>query len=78
MEIVPIMGQPDPERICSRLRSAGFTRLTNAFCKSFANHWAAVIFWYTWYNFGRVHNSLRVTPAMVAGISDHIWSVRDY
>ncbi len=54
-----------------------FTRLTNAFSKRFENHRAAVILWYTWYNFGRVHKSLRMTPAMAAGVSDHVWSVRE-
>jgi IS1 family transposase/transposase-like protein len=86
-EVVPIMGQPDPERICTsiversnlslRMGLRRFTRLTNAFSKSFTNHWAAVILWYTWYNFGRVHKSLRCTPAMEAGIADHVWSVRE-
>jgi hypothetical protein len=41
------------------------------------NHWAAVILWYTWYNFGRIHKSLRCTPAMEAGIADHVWTVRE-
>jgi hypothetical protein len=36
-----------------------------------------VALWYCWYNFGRIHKSLRVTPAMAAGIADHVWSVRD-
>jgi IS1 family transposase/transposase-like protein len=86
-EVVPIFGQPDPERICTsiversnlslRMELRRFTRLTNAFSKRFDNHWAAVILWYTWYNFGRVHKSLRCTPAMEAGISDHVWSVRE-
>ena len=40
-------------------------------------NWAAVAVWYCWYNFGRVHKSLRCTPAMAAGIADHIWSVRE-
>ena len=51
------------------------TRLTNAFSKSFTNHRAAVILWYTWYNFGGVHKSPRCTPAMEAKITDHVWSV---
>lgn len=86
-EVVLVMGQPDPERICTsiversnlslRMGLRRFTRLTNAFSKSFNNHWAAVILWYTWYNFGRVHKSLRCTPAMEAGIADHVWSVRE-
>ena len=54
-----------------------FTRLTNAFSKKWENHWAAVSTWFAFYNFCRVHKSLRVTPAMEAGISDHVWSVRE-
>jgi hypothetical protein len=87
VEVVPVMGQPDPERICTsiversnlslRMGLRRFTRLTNAFSKRFDNHWAPVILWYTWYNFGRVHKSLRVTPAMEAKITDRIWSVRE-
>ena len=87
VEVVPVMGQPDPERICTsiversnlstRMSLRRFTRLTNAFSKRWENHWAAVIVWYCWYNFGRVHKSLRTTPAMAAGISDHVWSVRE-
>jgi hypothetical protein len=41
------------------------------------NHCAAVMLWYCWYNFGRMHKSLRTTPAMAAGIADHVWSVRE-
>jgi IS1 family transposase/transposase-like protein len=87
IEVVPVMGHPDPERICTsiversnlnlRMGMRRFTRLTNAFSKKWENHWAAVALWYCWYNFGRVHKSLRVTPAMAAGISDHVWSVRE-
>jgi len=87
VEVVPVMGQPDPARICTsiverqnlsvRMGTRRFTRLTNAFSKKFENHWAAVALWFSFYNFCRVHKSLRVTPAMAAGISDHIWSVRE-
>ena len=87
VEVVPVMGQPDPDRICTsiiersnlslRMGLRRFTRLTNGFSKKWENHWAAVSLWYTFYNFCRVHKSLRVTPAMAAGISDHIWSVRE-
>jgi IS1 family transposase len=87
VEVVPIMGRPDPERICTsiiersnlslRMSIRRFTRLTNGFSKKWENHWASVVLWYCWYNFGRVHKSLRVTPAMAAGISDHVWSVRE-
>jgi len=87
VEIAPIAGQPDPDRICTsiiersnlsvRMGTRRFTRLTNAFSKKWENHWAAVSLWYGFYNFCRVHKSLRVTPAMAAGISDHVWDVRE-
>jgi hypothetical protein len=54
-----------------------FTRLTNAFSKKVQNHAAAVALWFMYYNFCRVHMSLRVTPAMESGIADHIWSVEE-
>jgi len=87
VEVVPVMGPPDPARICTsiverqnlsvRMGTRRFTRLTNAFSKKFENHWAAAACWFTFYNFCRVHKLLRVTPAMAAGIADHIWSVRE-
>jgi IS1 family transposase len=86
-EVVPVMGQPDPERICTsiversnlstRMSVRRFTRLTNAFSKKWENHWAAIACWFAFYNFCRIHKSLRVTPAMAAGIADHVWSVRE-
>lgn len=54
-----------------------FTRLTNGFSKKWENHWAAVTLWYTYYNFCRIHKSLRVTPAMAAGITETQWSIAD-
>ncbi|MEP7366246.1 MAG: IS1 family transposase [Acidobacteriota bacterium] len=87
IDVVPVMGRPDPERICTsiiersnlslRMGLRRFTRLTNAFSRKWENHWAATILWYCWYNFGRTHKSLRMTPAMAAGIADHVWTVRD-
>jgi hypothetical protein len=87
VEEVPIYGQPDPERICvsivkrsnlrTRMGLRRFTRLANAFSKTFENHWAAVACWFAFYNLCRVHKSLKVTPAMAAGIADHVWSVRE-
>jgi hypothetical protein len=53
------------------------TRLTNAFSKKWENLRAAYALWFAFFNFCRVHKSLRCTPAMEAGISDHIWSVRE-
>jgi len=50
-----------------------FTRLTNAFSKKVDNHKAAVALSFMHYNFVRIHKTLRVTPAMEAGVSDHVW-----
>jgi hypothetical protein len=52
-----------------------FTRLTNAFSKKFENHCHAVAIYFAFYNFCRVHQTLRVTPAMEAGLTDHVWTV---
>ncbi len=52
-----------------------FTRLTNGFSKKLANHEAAVALHFMHYNFCRVHQTLRVTPAMEAGLSSHVWSL---
>jgi hypothetical protein len=49
----------------------------NQFSRKLEDHWAAVACWFTFYNFCRVHKSLRTTPAMDAGIAGHIWSVRE-
>ena len=60
-------------RMCLRR----FTRLTNGFSKSLAHHAAMVSFYFAFYNFCRVHQTLRVTPAMEAGLTDHVWSVAE-
>ena len=54
-----------------------FTRLTNGFSKKFENHEHAIAIHYMYYNFGRIHNSLRVTPVMEAGVADHVWSLAE-
>ena len=87
VEVVPVSGRPDPDRICTsiiersnlslRMGCRRWTRLTNAFSKKWENHAAAMMLWYTFYNFCRVHKSLRVTPAMAAGITNRVWDVRD-
>jgi len=79
VETVPGMGRPDPERICTsiversnlsiRMGVRRFTRLTNPFSKKMGKARSAVSHWYTFYNFCRIHKSLRVTPAMEAGIT---------
>lgn len=60
-----------------RMSIRRFTRLTNAFSRKIENHAAAVALYFFWYNFGRVHQTLRVTPAMEAGVADHVWSVEE-
>ena len=52
-----------------------FTRLTNAFSKKVDNHGHAVALEFMYYNFCRVHQTLRVTPAMEAGLTDHVWEI---
>lgn len=54
-----------------------FTRLTNGFSKKAENHAAAAAIHFIDYNFARIHKSLRITPAMAAGLSDHVWSLEE-
>jgi hypothetical protein len=61
--------------MCMAIRR--FTRLTNAFSKKLANLKAAVAPHFAYYNFCRVHKTLRVTPAMEAGLTDHVWSIAE-
>jgi len=82
-----IQGDPDPDHISTsfverqnltmRMSMRRFTRLTNAFSKKVQNLEHAVALHFMHYNFGRIHQTLRVTPAMEAGISDHVWTVRE-
>jgi hypothetical protein len=53
------------------------TRLTNGFSKKLENHESAIALHFMHYNFARIHMSLRITPAMAAGISDHVWSLEE-
>ena len=80
------MGDPDPKHISTsyerqnltmRMSMRRFTRLTNAYSKKLANHEAAIALHYMHYNFCRIHQTLRVTPAMEAGMSDHVWSIEE-
>lgn len=87
VQVVPVIGDPDPKRICTsiverqnltiRMQVRRMTRLTNGFSKKWENHWAALCLHFAYYNFCRVHKSLRVTPAMQSGIADHIWTISD-
>ncbi len=54
-----------------------FTRLTNAFSKKVENHAYSVALFMTYYNFVRIHQTLRVTPAMAAGVTDRLWEISD-
>ena len=54
-----------------------FTRLTNAFSKKVENHAAAIALYFMYYNWGRVHQTLRVTPAMEAGVANHVWNIEE-
>ena len=83
----PITGNPDPEHISTsyierqnltmRMSMRRFTRLTNGFSKKVENHAASIAIHYMYYNFGRIHKTLRCTPAMEVGIADHVWSLAE-
>ena len=60
-----------------RMSMRRFTRLTNGFSKKVENHAHAVALHFVHYNFARVHSTLRVTPAMAAGLADHAWSLAE-
>lgn len=63
------------QNLTVRMQNRRFTRLTNAFSKKVENLEHSVALHFMYYNFGRVHKTLRVTPAMEAGLSDHVWSI---
>lgn len=65
------------QNLTMRMSMRRFTRLTNGFSKKVENHEYAIALHFMYYNFGRIHKSLRVTPAMQAGISDHVWSLEE-
>lgn len=81
------IGNPDPEFISTsyierqnltmRMGMRRFTRLTNAFSKRIENHVAAIALHFMYYNFCRIHQTLRVTPAMAAGLTGRLWSIHD-
>ena len=81
------LGNPDPKHISTsyverqnltmRMSMRRFTRLTNAFSKKIENHVASIALHYMHYNFVRIHQTLRVTPAMEAGITKSVWMLRE-
>src|SRR6185295_12426393 len=60
-----------------RMHMRRFTRLTNAFSKKLENHIAAIALHFMYYNFVRIHQTLRVTPAMAAGVTERVWEIAD-
>src|SRR5579872_5045875 len=83
----PIAGRPDQSLISTsyverqnltmRMHMRRFTRLTNAFSKKIENHVNAISLHFAYYNFVRVHKTLKVTPAMAAGVTDRLWEMAD-
>ena len=83
----PIIGYPEEKHVSTsyverqnltmRMSIRRFTRLTNAFSKKIENHCHAVALHFMHYNFARVHQTLRVTPAMAAGVTDHVWEISE-
>jgi hypothetical protein len=59
------------------MQNRRFTRLTNAFSKKFENHVHALALYFMFYNFVRIHKTLKVTPAMAAGVSATLWTMED-
>jgi len=86
-EKTEVRGRPDPDHISTsyverqnlnmRMGMRRFRRLTNAFSKKLANHAHAIALFYMYYNFARIHQTLRVTPAMEAGVSERVWTLEE-
>ena len=84
---IPLVGEPNPRRVSTsfaerqnltmRMKMRRFTRLTNAFSKKVDNHRWAIALHFMHYNFCRIHQTLRVTPAMEAGVADHVWALEE-
>jgi IS1 family transposase len=85
--IIPISGRPDMKHVSTsyverqnltmRMSMRRFTRLTNAFSKKVENQAHAVALYFMHYNFCRIHQTLRVTPGMEAGVTDHVWEIEE-
>jgi IS1 family transposase len=86
-EVVPTIGNPKYDRVCTshierqnltmRMQIRRLTRLTLSFSKKWENLWYALCLHFAYYIFCRIHRSLRVTPAMESGITDHVWSIEE-
>ena len=86
-EMKTVSGDPDAKHVSTsyverhnlsmRMGMRRFTRLTNAFSKKIQNHAAMVAIYAVHYNFARIHKTLRITPAMAVGLSDHVWTLEE-
>ena len=84
-KIVPITGLHDETHVSTSyverqdlaMRMKHFTKLTNGFSKKINNLYYAIALHFMYYNFGKIHKTLRVTPAMAAEVSDHVWSLEE-
>lgn len=86
-EKVPVTGKPDNKHVSTsyverqnltmRMGMRRFTRLTNGFSKKVENLFYATALHFMYYNFRRIHQTLRVTPAMEAGVTDHVWNLEN-
>jgi len=74
---IPTKKEIDSQNLTMRMSMRRFTRLTNAFSKKVENLTCAVALHFMNYNFCRIHQSLRITPAMAAGVSDRVWELDD-
>src|ERR1700687_6348047 len=82
-----IVGHPDPKHISTsyaernnlniRMHTRRMTRLTNAFSKKIDNHWHALALHFLYYNFVRIHQTLKMSPAMAAGSTKRLWEMKD-
>ncbi|HEV7398281.1 MAG TPA: hypothetical protein VGN86_17345 [Pyrinomonadaceae bacterium] len=82
-----LIGNPDPSRICTsiversnlsmRTSIRRLTRLTNAFSKKWINLHAMLALYFAFYNFCRIHSTIRCTPAMESGLTGHVWTLRE-
>lgn len=82
-----VWGNPDMNRVCTshiersnlsmRMSIRRMTRLTNGFSKKWENHEAAIALWFAFYNFCRRHMTLKTTPAVASGLTDHQWTIRE-
>jgi IS1 family transposase len=89
IKTVPVTGKPEEKHISTSyaerqnltmrmsMSMRRFTRLTNGFSKKIENHYFATALYFMYYNFGKIHQTLRVTPAIEAGVADHVWTLEE-